>query len=492
MSMKHKRFSQLLPILAAIFTFAAFAGAQQIEADIKIESVSPPVARVKGRVLTDNKNKNWFFLHSIAGIENLGERISDFTLTDQNDRAVAVKRLVGGEYLAEETAVNFSYKIDLSAPKKYSALAHVSWLAGDQGLLMLDDLLPQFGPNIGAKITFQMPDGWRAAGNEKSLGPNSFEAADIEKAVFIVGKNWGANKSAVKTGIVNFVFSGEFLFSTADAAAASGEILSEYQGIFGAMPKKDPLIFILKFPGDVKNGGWEAETRGASVVILSSDMPFKNQSVQRLHEQLRHELFHLWVPNDLALSGDYDWFYEGFALYQSLRTGVALNRIRFEDFLDALARAYDLDNMQSQRTSLIEASKNRWSGANSQIYARGMLVAFLSDAALLRESRGKRSLTDIFRALYEKHRKPNLPQDGNESILNVLESRAELQSIVERYIRGAENLRWQIDLESLGLETSGENFPSKLVVKAKLSGRQKDLLNELGYNNWRKLSRQSK
>ena len=64
--------------------------------------------------------------------------------------------------------------------------------------------------------------------------------------------------------------------------------------------------------------------------------------------------------------------------------------------------------------------------------------------------------------------------------------------IVARYIKGAEKLDWQTDLESIGIETNGENFPSRLTVKSKLKARQKDLLNELGYNNWRKLSQKSK
>jgi len=50
-----------------------------------------------------------------------------------------------------------------------------------------------------------------------------------------------------------------------------------------------------------------------------------------------------------------------------------------------------------QRMSLIEASKNRWGGANTQVYARGMLVAFLCDLALLETSKGKISTDDLVR-----------------------------------------------------------------------------------------------
>ena len=492
MSTKDKRFSRVLLIFAEFFIFAAFGFTQELAVTIKIESVSTPSARVEGRFLQENTSKNWAFLRSIAGAENLGERISDLTLTDKNGKAISYKKLIAGEYLAEEIAANFSYKVDLTVPKKHSAMAHVSWIDNEQGLLMLDDLLPQFGKDVFTQINFELPDKWKITGNEAFSAENSVNVSKIEKAVFRIGKNARVLMNVDPNNRFRVNISGEWLFSDTEAVQTSDEILREYTKIFGKIEIITPQIFLLRFPKETKIGNWEAETRGSNVVILSSDMPFKNQSVQRLHEQLRHELFHLWIPNNLALSGNYDWFYEGFALYQSLRTGVALNRIRFEDFLDTLARAYDLDNFQSQKISLIEASKNRWSGANAQVYARGMLVAFLADVALLRESKGRRSVNDILRELYAKHQKPNEMQDANAAILNILESHAELRALVGRYIKGAEKLDWQTDLESIGIETNGENFPSKLAVKSKLKARQKDLLNELGYNNWRKLSQKSK
>ena len=173
----------------------------------------------------------------------------------------------------------------------------------------------------------------------------------------------------------------------------------------------------MKFPSRCSVGTWEADTRGSTITIVSSDMPFKTQSLQRLHEQLRHEIFHLWIPNGVNLSGNYDWFYEGFALYQSLKVGVAVNRIRFEDMLDTLSRAYNIDSMQSQKLSLIDASKNRWNGSNTQVYARGMLVAFLCDLALLEKSKGKLSTDDLLRDLYEAHRPTAPRQDGNAAVL---------------------------------------------------------------------------
>jgi predicted metalloprotease with PDZ domain len=164
--------------------------------------------------------------------------------------------------------------------------------------------------------------------------------------------------------------SGEWQFSDAEAIKIADEIFKEYRELLGDAPVEKTQIFLMRFPKEIKFGRWAAETRGANLIVFSGDMPFKTQSLQRLHEQLRHELFHLWMPNNLALTGNYDWFYEGFTVYQALRTGISMNQIRFEDFLDTLAQAYNLDNLPGERKSLVESS--RIAGAErTSISARG-------------------------------------------------------------------------------------------------------------------------
>jgi predicted metalloprotease with PDZ domain len=257
--------------------------------------------------------------------------------------------------------------------------------------------------------------------------------------------------------------------------------------VFGSDNSNAVFINIFRFPQATPIGQWEAETRGRNITIASSDMPFKSQSLQRLHEQLRHEIFHLWLPNGVNLNGQYDWFYEGFALYRSLKLGVAVNRIRFEDFLDTLARVYDIDRLSAQKTSLIDASKNRWVGANTRVYARGMLVAFLCDVATLDSSKGKRSIDTLLSELYQKHRTPSATTDANAAILTLMKSRKELVPIVERYVAGSEPLDWTALLQKAGIDATTRDQLTRLATVAKPSGRQKDLLDKLGYNSWRKL-----
>lgn len=488
----------LKPIFYAAFIFVLIlqifndSHAQTLEANIKITDSS---VFIEGNFIDVNNLKNvtnFSFLKSYTNIENLGARISDVNLFDKDGKKINYKNLIDGEFLAESDFQAWNYKVNLSVPKNIAATAHISWVSDEQGILMLGDLLPEFGEKTSAKIAFEVPKDWKISTVENRLSENVFEVSDVEKTIFYIGKNWREKETAIGDVKLNLIISGDWQVSDDEAFQTASNIFVFYEKLFGTKSFEKAQIFLGKFPREVKTGRWEAETRGANVTIFSSEMPFKTQSLQRLHEQLRHEIFHFWLPNGVNLSGNYDWFYEGFALYQSLKTALAMNRIRFDDFLDTLSRAYSIDTLQSQRTSLIEASKNRWNGANTQVYARGMLVAFLIDIALLRKSKGKNSLSEILREIYRKHNFSAPRQDGNAAILNIFQSHAELQPIIEKYVKGKENIAWQTDLEAIGIESATENLATKLKLKVKLSGRQKDLLDKLGYNNWRKIAESSK
>ena len=486
-------------IICVCFSLCAFpVSSQEIEVKIEINQKSPVVI-VEGKFLQKSAattSKNWSFLNSAAGAEKLGERISDLNLADKNGQKVYIKKLVPGEYLADGEADGWTYRADINQMTNVSAMAHVSWLKDEQGILMTGDLLPQFsmGNNqpSSARIKIGLPAGWSVITNEKKIEDNVFEVENIDKAIFLVGKNWREKEIASGKDTLKLAISGEWQFSDEEAHKIAADIFTQYKQLFGEFTGRKIQIALVRFPKDIKFGRWAAETRGTNLTILSGDMAFKTQSLQRLHEQLRHELFHLWIPNNLALTGNYDWFYEGFTVYQSLRTGVKTNQIRFEDFLDTLGQAYNLDNLQTQKVSLVEASKSQSSGANPQVYARGMIAAFLCDVTLLRASKGKRSIENIFADVYQKHRLPGKSQIGSEAILNLLGNYRELNSLVAKYIQGAGKIEWKTDLASVGIEEREENSYTRLKIIEKPNKRQKDLLDELGYNNWRKMSVKAK
>lgn len=482
-----KNLRSILTILAAfllILQFFTDATGQNVQATIKIDSNQRSVVHISGK--SRPKSRNLSFLRSLAGVDNLGERISDVSLFDDNGKAITYQKFIAGEFVADADFTSWSYKIDLTPPKNRTAVAHISWLTERNGLLMLDDLLPQFTAK-DAKVAVEIPPQWRAVSQNREWPKTVFETSDFSESVIFVGRDL-VELPIAAPGKPNLIFDGEWNFGSGEAGEAAKEIYLEYSKLFGTYPSDEPFAAFLKFPETVSLGSWEADTRGSTVTILSSDMPFKSQSLQRLHEQLRHEMFHLWLPNGVNLSGKYDWFYEGFALYRSLKLGVAVNRIRFEDFLDTLSRAYDIDRFSAQTVSLIDASKNRWSGAGTRVYARGMLVAFLCDVAILDASKGKRSTDNLLRELYGKHRPPAEETEANTAILALMRSRNELVPIVERYVSAAEALDWTALLNKAGIEATTRDQLTRLATVPKPSGRQKEILDRLGYNRWRKLT----
>jgi predicted metalloprotease with PDZ domain len=483
-------------LFASIF-LALSAGnsfSQGIEASITVLGDTAKV-KVSGRnplAVSGGNLTSLSFLRSSIGAANLGTRISDLTLFDREGRSVPYERPSPSEFAASAYFSRWSYVVDIAPQVNMRAAAHVSWLTDSMGLLMLDDLLPQFSNSsrtTSAFLTVETPSGWSLQTSEKRSVDGRFAVANIEKAVIALGKELRETELNVGSSALRFSISGQWLFSDNEAMTAAEEIYKNNLRIFGAAPADNVQFVIAPFPREgAQIGSWEAETRGKSVIIVSADMPFKTQSLQRLREQLRHEIFHLWLPNGVNLTGNYDWFYEGFALYSALKSGVLLNQIRFEDFLDTIARAVNIDKEQKNRYSLIDGSLNRSNGAETQLYARGMLAAFLCDVILLQSSRGKASVDTLFRSIFDLHRPPAQFVEANPAILKVLLGYPVLKPVVDNAVNGTQSVDLQTQLEAAGIENRSNGGPTNLRVKANLSRTQKAILDKLGYNNWRKLS----
>ena len=485
---KLKKFLSVVLFLNAIVFGCSLTGrAQDLEIKLKV-SLSPEIS-IEGKFLDSKDAKSSreiSFLQNYADVSGLGARIENLQLFDENGRKIEFEKFAAGEFYAASAPSAFAYNVKIAAPDN-SAAARVSWLAGKQGLLMFNDLLPQWKTDqkLSVKIIFQLPDGWKAASGETRVSDNVFSVGNAQKAIFFIGQNFREKTAPVDKSNFKIAISGEWQFSDDEAAAMAASILAEYRKTFGEVPSKQIQILLLPFPQTANPDRWQAETRGATVTIISGALPSKREAIQRLHEQLRHEIFHLWLPNAVNLSGNYDWFYEGFTVYEALRTGVWLNQIGFRDYLNTLARAFDL--AQNQNISLLEMSSNRWTKANNSVYAKGMIVAFLCDLAILRESKGRHSITEVFQKLYRKYHDANSATDANKAIIELLQTYPELQSIIKNYIEGAAKIEWRGELSSAGIEFSADGSSARLEVQPDLSRRQKDLLDKLGYNQWRKL-----
>ena len=469
---------------AVLLLSSALVGAaqsQQLEARISVTSVAPPRVRVDGA--RKEGATAWSFRSAHAGVSGLGERIENLTLADANGADVPVRRLAPGEYEASRPAVRFSYGLKLDPPLASNDTAHVSWLAAEQGLLLPGDLLPV--PTTGSRLQFVLPSNWNIATAETANARGQFETTDSESSVFFVGRDLRERRIRQDSMSLTFISTGAWAFSDEEAANGAAEIVKAHAKILGGAPRSRAVLLLAPFPRPAAAHHWSAETRGGTVILFSGRSPSKAAGLAQLSVPLAHETLHLWIPNGLSLDGDYDWFYEGFTMYQALRVQMRLGQLSFQDYLGAMGRAFD--NYRAAQTtpelSLLEASRRRWSSGSASVYHKGMLVAFLYDLRLRQQTGGKHSLDDVYRELFRRHHAARVKSDGNAAVIGILNEIGGMQSFTERHIGNAQRIDLLSSIAPYGLDVAPGGVRTRVVVAASLSRTQRDLLRKLGYTD---------
>jgi len=466
--------------VVALAWCSAEVTARSIEAEIKVTSLSPPRVRVEGR--SNTPSAAWSFLDSYAGIGGLAARIENFSLADERGQEIAVRRAGAGRYEAERPATSFAYDLRLDAPAGIQAAAHVSWLADDRGVLLPGDLLPLVAGKARLRLT--LPGGWTVSTVERRATAGHFEVEDAGRSAFVCGRALRERRG--RAGGVAYVLalSGQWAFGDAEAAESVAEVLKLHAAAAGTWPSGEALVALLPPPRQAGAAQWAAETRGRTVTLVSGQSPSKLAALAQLDGALAHELFHLWVPNSLRLTGDYAWFYEGFTNYQALLVGMRRGQLGFRDYLNALGRAYDAYKAARgpNEPSLAASGESRWSGGPALVYHKGLLVAFLYDLTLGLRSGGRQSLADAYRDLFRRHSGTATPAEANSAVVAALARTAGDRAFVEKYVLGPVTLVLQDELAAFGLRVEPGGVRTHVAVSDSLTREQRDLLKKFGYN----------
>jgi predicted metalloprotease with PDZ domain len=441
-------------------------------------------ARIKIDAQLPSATNTLSFRNTYGGVLGLGERVEKVEGVASNNERIPLSQLAPGEFRAAERVSRFTYDVNLAEPLQAAEMSHVSSLNSERGLLMLADLLPQSIKNsssfTSAVINVDVPAGWTVASNLKNDG-GQFSTDDPETAVFLIGPSLHEKRQRLDTTDLSLVRSGKWPFSDGDAMKITAQLLEEYSRVTRSELKSNAVLMLIPYPGESGPESWSAETRGNVVVLLLGMRASRKSVLSRLGIVLSHELFHLWVPNSLKLEGDYDWFFEGFTLYQALRTDLRFGLISFDDYLETIARVYDsyLASPDSNRLSLLEASERRWTTSASVVYEKGMLVAFIYDLLLRQLTDCQSSVDDVYAKLF---RLPATRQrSANETIISVLTERAELKTFVRDYIERAGNIDLRAVMSAFGIQVQRGSSGTTLVVARELNETQRKLLGCIGY-----------
>jgi hypothetical protein len=438
----------------------------------------PSTGRIRVDAELSAPTRSWSFRNAYAGALGLAERVDEFQAFAESGKDARAKKSATGEFRSDLEANRISYIVRLSNPRA-SDLPHASWLAEDRGFLMLADLLPFDIASVSAE--FVLPAEWTVESSITSDANGRYEVTTPEKSVFFIGRLLRKASKSVGGMMVETVVNGSWRFQDADALKAATEVMEKYLALTGFRLPGKSVIMIAASPITLGNSIWKAETRGSSVVVLMDPAARSKNSLGQVRVVFSHELLHLWVPNSLQLEGDYDWFFEGFTLYMALRAALELKIINFEGFLTTLSGVYDAYVAHPDKLSLIEESERRWTSSGSQVYVKGMLVAFLYDLSVRKESGGKTTLAAIYRDLFNGGVADNT--NGNEAIIRLLGSSPASKDFLKSYVENSKEIELEQLLPAYGFQLDSSGKTSQLRVSRELNEDQKQLLRSLGYRN---------
>jgi hypothetical protein len=395
---------------------------------------------LKIRVKSLSPGGEWSFPNAYAGVLGIAERVEEFQAFGPSGENLGAKKVATGEFRSQPETTSINYVVKLRPPTA-GDVSHVSWISGESGLLMLADLLPERLPGVMVEIS--LPPDWlcRTASPTDSLG--RYYASKPEKAVFLVGHSLRDQVKLGSAAELGCFITGTWPFKDELVLKAATKVLEKYFKLTGFPLQARAVVMLAPLPVATGSVKWRAETRGSTVMLLMDPQaPISNWGGQ-LGIIFTHEMLHLWVPNSLMLDGSYDWFFEGFTLYTALVTALELKLINFDEYVATLTRVYDSYLSRADDFSLIDASERRWTTANATVYDKGMLVAFLYDLAMRRESGGKTGLGSIYKKLFDKklfEQWTTQPADGNEVIIQLLSSTPAGADLAKSYIEGQREL----------------------------------------------------
>jgi len=425
--------TQFCTVVLGVWTGVFGLGSGEATPQVKVRVGLP--AEIRIRVESLPPGREWSFRNAYAGVLGIAERVEQFQAVGVNGDAVAAKKITVGEFRSERDVTAISYLVRLPPPRA-SDVSHVSWIAGKSGFLMLADLLPQQLTDV--LVEFSLPSGWSSQSTIETDAQGKYQVAEPEKTVFFIGSSLRTQSKRVEGVELESVVSGEWPFKDSVVLNSAKKVIEKYVLLTGFKLTNGPTVMIAPLPVATGSVKWRAETRGSAVVLLMDPQAKIENWAGQLGIIFTHELFHLWVPNSLQLHGDYDWFSEGFTLYTALHTALELKFINFNEYLATLTRVYDSYLSRPEELSLIAASERRWTSSNSVVYDRGMLVAFLYDLAIRRDSGGKRWLGSLYRNLFAGSAVQ--PANGNEVIIQLLSSTPAGADLVKSYIEGQQEL----------------------------------------------------
>ncbi|HEY7472292.1 MAG TPA: PDZ domain-containing protein [Gemmatimonadota bacterium] len=266
------------------------------------------------------------------------------------------------------------------------------------------------------RISFDLPDGWRASAALQTEGPNRFSASryeELPETVFVVGDRYRDYKLFERGRPHQVIVQGASSGFTPDSLLALiDETIRTGTDFFGTPPYERYLFAVHFVPPDVAGIGGTGHATGSAIFLPEMESgKVREAGVETI---LLHQYLHAWLPGAFGpaelVHPDWSraprvpdlWFVEGAAEYYArllpVRRGGGSSRVRFYDQMGALVTLWrELGGRDEILSSTLAGPVLR--GGDDRTMARlvagGALTAFLTDLSIRDETRGLRGLDQL-------------------------------------------------------------------------------------------------
>jgi predicted metalloprotease with PDZ domain len=269
--------------------------------------------------------------------------------------------------------------------------------------------------------------------------------------------------------------------------------------LFGEPPPMDRYTFLVTAVGE----GYGGLEHRASTALLCSRDDLPRPGAREIGEGYRtflglcsHEYFHAWNVKRIkpAAFSPYDlggenytrmlWAFEGITSYYDDLQLVRAGLIAESDYLELLGRSITslLRTPGTRRQTLEEASFDAWikyyrqdeNSPNAQVsyYLKGSLVALCLDFLIRQRTRGRKSLDDVMRGLWERYGRTGtgVPEDGVEKLATAVAG-SSLRAFFGKALRSTDDLPLRSLLASVGIDLELRPAASSLDKGGKPAGQ---------------------
>lgn len=363
-------------------------------------------AHVDARLWLPTPSLALFGVEPVDGLPNgQADLITNLTAATASGSPLAIERLPEGDFtIAAAGDIRLSYDVKLEHDR-------YSWPAGTeevsywtaQGLMITGSALlvaPGDVSDRPYRVSFSLPDGWRAVTPWRSLTSETFDVPTrrelLTNAMFL----GTIQPERVTMGGVELTLAiGDCCSSRkAQFVELLRAQLRSYEQLFGGSPRASRYLIIVN-AGDSGDGG--AFAGSFSQFIKGS--PDAASRVVWGHV-MAHELLHFW--NGLSLvpaDSREEWFKEGVTDYLTLTTmkqNGFIDRDALFKRLENANRKYVLARLMQRLTMPVRASGENKQQNRFLVYAGGTLAALALDVEIRRSTQDAKGLPDVMRALF--------------------------------------------------------------------------------------------